>query len=132
MDNELMFDLVWMQQLTGATEVMKSNIPAHAALDELAEAGRELAMLGNAAGSLVFLRPSGDPLAAVAAELERARSKHARLNSAHEAYAVLLEELDEFKAEVWKKTRERDRAAMRAELIQLAAMAIRAIEDLKL
>lgn len=127
-----MFDLVWMQQLTGATEVMKSNIPAHEALDELAEAGRELAMLGNSAGSMVFLRPSGDALAAVAVELARARSHHAPLNSAHEAYAVILEELDEFKAEVWKKTRERDKTAMRAELIQLAAMAIRAVEDLEL
>ena len=68
----------------------------------------------------------------VVAELGRARTHHTPLNSAHEAYAVILEELDEFKAEVWKKTRERDRAAMRAELLQLAAMAIRAVEDLKL
>jgi hypothetical protein len=71
-------------------------------------------------------------LGEIAAELARARTGHAPLNSAHEAYAVILEELDEFKAEVWKKTRERDWAAMRAELIQLAAMAIRTIEDLKL
>jgi hypothetical protein len=130
--DELTFDLMWMQQLNGATEVMKSNIPASEALDELAAAGRELAMLGNSAGSMVFLRPTGDPLAAVAVELARAREKHAPLHSAHEAYAVILEELDEFKTEVWKKQRERDRTAMRAELIQLAAMAIRAVEDLNL
>lgn len=77
---------------------------------------------------IVELRVLGE----VAAELAHARSNHAPLNSAHEAYAVILEELDEFKIEVWKKTRARDRAAMRAELIQLAAMAVRAIEDLGL
>jgi hypothetical protein len=69
-------------------------------------------------------------LSEIAAEL--ARAHHAPLNSAHEAYAVILEELDEFKAEVWKKQRLRDPAAMRTELIQLAAMAIRAMEDLNL
>lgn len=78
------------------------------------------------------LHSTTDAITAVAAELARAREQHKPLNSAHEAYAVILEELDEFKAEVWKKTRERDLSAMRAELIQLAAMAIRAVEDLKL
>ena len=71
-----------------------------------------------------------DLLAAVAAELARARSQHAPLHSAHEAYAVILEELDEVKAEVWSKVI--DRAKLRKELIQLAAMAVRALEDLGL
>ena len=71
-------------------------------------------------------------IAAVERELARARAKHAPLNSAHEAYAVILEELDEFKAEVWKKRELRDHAAMRQELIQLAAMCARAAEDLEL
>jgi hypothetical protein len=73
-----------------------------------------------------------ETLEAVSAEVVRATKLHAPLNSAHEAYAVILEELDEFKAEVWKKRSERDPSAMRAELIQLAAMAVRAIQDLGL
>lgn len=72
-------------------------------------------------------------VAEVLLELSRAREKHHRkLNSAHEAYAVILEELDEFKDEVWKKGSQRNRWNMRQELIQVAAMAIRAIEDLDL
>lgn len=65
-------------------------------------------------------------------EFYRAIKKHAPLNSAHEAYAVILEELDEYKAEVWKKRSNRDSAAMRAELVQIAAMCMRAVEDLNL
>lgn len=65
-------------------------------------------------------------------ELEKARNGHAKLNSAHEAYAVILEELDEFKAEVWKKRSKRDPAHMRHELVQVAAMCQRAAEDLGL
>lgn len=68
----------------------------------------------------------------VAAEYYRAVKQHAPLNSAHEAYAVILEELDEYKAEVWKKREQRDKHAMRAELVQLAAMCMRAVEDLGL
>lgn len=71
-------------------------------------------------------------LTQVAGELARARAAHAPLNSAHEAYAVLLEELDEFWDEVRKRQATRDRAHMRAELVQIAAMAARAAEDLGL
>lgn len=116
----------------GGSQVLRSNIPAAEARDVLTEAAYEAARGTYGPGVVMFLRPSGDALAQVAAELERARSQHAPLNSGHEAYAVILEELDEFKAEVWKKRRERNPAAMRTELIQLAAMAIRAIEDLEL
>lgn len=63
-------------------------------------------------------------------ELERAMQMHAPLNSAHEAYAVILEELDEFWEEVRKKREDRDATAMRKELTQVAAMACRAIHDL--
>lgn len=66
----------------------------------------------------------------VAAEFTRAVKKHGPMHSAHEAYAVILEEMDEFKNEVWKQGH--DKAAMRAELVQLAAMCMRAVEDLGL
>ena len=66
----------------------------------------------------------------VAEELKRARSMHKGMNSAHEAYSVILEELDEFWDEVKKKRERRDTDAMGKELIQIAAMAIRAASDL--
>ena len=65
-------------------------------------------------------------------EIADARRSHAPLNSAHEAYAVILEELDEFWAEVMTKRRERSPARMREELVQVAAMCQRAAEDLEL
>lgn len=46
-------------------------------------------------------------------------------NSAHEAFAVLLEEVDELKEHVWANKKRRDLVKMRAEAIQVAAMAIR-------
>lgn len=65
----------------------------------------------------------------VAEELNRATRKFARFNGAHEGYAVILEELDE----LWelvkaKPTFERDQA-MRAEAVQVAAMAVRFLRD---
>ena len=65
-------------------------------------------------------------------ELKMARSGHAPMHSAHEAYAVILEELEEFKAEVFKKREARSKGRMLAELVQVAAMAWRAAEDLEL
>ena len=55
-------------------------------------------------------------------EAQRARGVHGRFHSAHEAYAVLLEELDEFWQEV--KRKEPDADAMYRELVQVAAMAL--------
>ncbi len=63
-------------------------------------------------------------------EVRGAAAKHKPLNSPHEAFAVMAEEVDE----VWDEVRKRtlDKPAMRRELIQVAAMAVRAIVDLKL
>jgi len=63
-------------------------------------------------------------------ELTRALRLHGPMHSAHEAYSVLLEEVDEFWEEVRKKTAKRSRERMREELIQIAAMAVRAIKDI--
>ena len=68
----------------------------------------------------------------VDAECQRAMSLHEPMNSVHEAYAVILEELDEFWEEVRKKKNERNPRQMCQELTQIAAMAIRAIHDLNL
>jgi len=66
---------------------------------------------------------------AVAVELSKARILHANINSAHEGYAVILEELDEFFEEVRKKRDDRDLLHMMKELIQISAMAQRTAED---
>jgi hypothetical protein len=66
----------------------------------------------------------------ICAEVESAESKWPAMNSAHEAYAVLLEEVDELKAHVWTNQKRRDIAAMRKEAIQVAAMAVRLIRDI--
>lgn len=52
------------------------------------------------------------------------------MRSAHEAYAVILEELDEF----WEEVRQKrgNKVGMQNELIQVAAMAFRALSDLDL
>lgn len=63
--------------------------------------------------------------------LGKARLKHAApMHSPHEGYAILLEEVDEVKAEVWMSFH--DKAKLRKELTHVAAMAIRMIEDLDL
>ena len=65
-------------------------------------------------------------------ELESARGKHAPINSAHEGYAIILEEVDEFWEQVRLKRRFRDSTEMLSELVQVAAMAQRTAEDLNL
>lgn len=52
------------------------------------------------------------------------------MHSAHEGYAVLLEEMDELKAHVWTNQKRRDLEAMRKEAIQVAAMAVRFVLDI--
>jgi hypothetical protein len=66
----------------------------------------------------------------VADELVGATDKHAPMNSLHEAYAVILEEVDELWEQVRLKQSARSRKAISEELTQIAAMAIRAKHDL--
>ena len=66
----------------------------------------------------------------VADELLRARQNHVDMNSAHEGYAILLEEVHELWDEVRRKDELRDPARMRAEACQVAAMAIRFMTDI--
>ena len=66
---------------------------------------------------------------AIDAELKRA-AVYPPFNSAHEGYAILLEEVDELKAHVWTKQKNRNVAAMRKEAVQVAAMAIKFIQML--
>lgn len=57
-------------------------------------------------------------------EAYRARQLHSAMNSAHEGFAVLMEEFEELKAHVWMKQKNRNLDEMRKEAIQVAAMAI--------
>jgi hypothetical protein len=66
----------------------------------------------------------------VKAEVDRATSIHGPFASAHEGYAVLLEEVDELWDEVKKKKQNRDLGNMRKEAIQIAAMAVRFVKDI--
>ena len=65
-------------------------------------------------------------------ELEGARKHNSPYNSAHEAYAVILEELEEFWDEVRLKKHLRDKGNMLRELVQIATTAERAAYDLGL
>lgn len=76
-----------------------------------------------------YIQDKFDEIASdVKKEFAQASEKFGPFNSAHEGYAVLLEEMDELKNEVWKKNRDKDR--IREEAIQIAAMAIRFVYDI--
>lgn len=68
-------------------------------------------------------------LEAIRNEYLRAIEKFPPFNSAHEGYAVILEEMDELKEHVWMNAKKRDVAAMQKEAIQVAAMALRFATD---
>lgn len=72
-----------------------------------------------------------DIITQVSEEFKRAAQKHKPMNSHHEAFAVILEEVDEYWREVQKGgSVPRDPVALRTELIQTAAMCFRALHDL--
>ncbi len=62
-------------------------------------------------------------------EISRARAQHGPFNSAHEGYAVILEELDELWEEVRHRREARLAHRLRDEARQVAAMAIRFMTD---
>lgn len=58
-------------------------------------------------------------------ELATAQANWPAFNSAHEAFGVMMEEVDELWEHVKMKQKNRDLGAMRKEAIQVAAMALR-------
>jgi len=66
-------------------------------------------------------------IAAILAELDRANMHGTQFASAHEAYAVMLEELDEFWEIVRQKRKYRNALEIEKELTQLGAMVLKAL-----
>lgn len=62
-------------------------------------------------------------------EYTNACAQHPPLHSLHEAYAVLLEEVEEFKMQVWQQQSARNPHEIKMELVQIAAMAMRTVLD---
>lgn len=67
---------------------------------------------------------------AVKQEYHRAINTYPTFHSGHEGIAVIMEEFDELKQEVYKKPDKVNKELMRKEAIQIAAMAIRFITDI--
>jgi hypothetical protein len=67
----------------------------------------------------------GNATSAAYKEAHETMEKWPSMNSAHEGYGVLLEEVDELWDHVKLNQKKRDIVAMRKEAIQVAAMALR-------
>ena len=70
-----------------------------------------------------------DIFEAITREINRATDMHGPINGLHEGYAIILEEFEEFWDEVKKKQKERHQADWVKELIEVAAMCVRTIQD---
>jgi len=125
-----MFDLAKMVELRRRVEMSAwDQVTLKPA--EFVEMVDELERLSGAKPELHFSgwrQPKPSIFDEIRAELEKANQHHrAEFASLHEAYAVLLEEVEE----VWEITKmkeaNRDLAHLRHELIQVAAMAVKAI-----
>lgn len=73
-----------------------------------------------------------DILYDVGIELEEAIARYPSMFTRHDAYAIILEELDEVWDEIKSKDSDFDQKRLRIELTQVAAMCVRAILDLRL
>jgi hypothetical protein len=67
---------------------------------------------------------------AIRMEYERALKNYPPFNSAHEGLAIIEEEFEELKAEVFKNDSLRSRSALQEEAIQLGAMALCFLVDI--
>lgn len=68
-----------------------------------------------------------EALLLVMTEYRRARTKFGPFNSGHEGYAVILEELEE----LWDEVKANNRPKAREEAMQLAAMALAFLLEVK-
>lgn len=75
------------------------------------------------------LQISNPVLGAIQIEVTNATAQWPPFNSAHEAFAVLMEEIDELWDHVKTHQTQRDLEAMKKEATQVAAMAVRFISE---
>jgi NTP pyrophosphatase (non-canonical NTP hydrolase) len=75
--------------------------------------------------------PEAEHAAEMTLELGRARRHGDKFASLHEAYAVILEELDEIWEVTRQKRRDRNGEELRKEFVQLGAMAMKALLSLE-
>jgi hypothetical protein len=68
--------------------------------------------------------------ATVTEELQTAINRYPEFNSAHEGLAIIMEEFDELKDEVYVKQSKRDWGAMFIEATQLITMTLRLCHDI--
>jgi hypothetical protein len=66
----------------------------------------------------------------VKAETQSAVAEHGAIHSVHESYGLMCEEFNEYFEHVCKKPKKRKKLKMRAELLQIAALCVRSIQDL--
>ena len=71
-----------------------------------------------------------EALQAIKSEFERSNKLYKSFNSNHEAYAVILEELDEVWDEIKKSKEVTGNEAMKKELIQVGAMVVKFLDNL--
>lgn len=72
----------------------------------------------------------GDFLTLIRDELQSARKKHTKpIHSVTEGLAVIWEEFEEFKQEVFKQNHNHSKIDQLRELVQVAAMCMRTVED---
>jgi hypothetical protein len=120
-------DLLMQPEVDEALEILMSHISA--LRDELTQAYGELWLhqrnVYTSAPSENLQQFYGE----VDQELTRAMAHYPRMNSAHEAYAVILEEVEELWQEIKVKQTHHDHAAMRKEAVQIAAMVARFVVD---
>ena len=82
----------------------------------------------EAQGTVALIYPdTRDIINSVLIELNKATTKYGPFHSTHEGYAVIKEELEE----LWDEVKVNNKEKARLEAIQVAAMAIRFIMDIK-
>jgi hypothetical protein len=115
------------KELAGMVRVLKEQVTA------LQKRGSELAvenqrLRSEAKAQMGHLGEEGIVAVRMGEESEK---KWGAFNSAHEAYGVLLEEVEELKAHVWMNQFKRDLGEMRKEALDVASVALRIARELR-
>jgi hypothetical protein len=111
------------QGIIGRVGSVATRLRTVTVLGQLITVGRLAQREAKVSGAFVYV------ITDIINELSEAESKYAPMHSAHEGFAILKEEVDELWDEVKRKPDAIRREAMRKEAVQVAAMALRFIQD---